>query len=87
MDHDMIVLSLAPWAVLPAIVCPASQSSQLFSTVSRTRLVYSLRLSLYRLLASTLAGLEVFGSLSRLSSHLSEITLNTLRDHQDPPGR
>lgn len=43
-----------------------SQSSQLFSTVSFTLLVYSLRLSLYRLEASTLAGDEVFGSLSRL---------------------
>lgn len=43
-----------------------SQSSQLFSTVSFTRLVYSLRLSLYRFEASTLAGDEVFGSLSRL---------------------
>lgn len=43
-----------------------SQSSQLFSTVSRTRFVYSLRLSLYRFEASTLAGEEVFGSLSRL---------------------
>lgn len=43
-----------------------SQSSQLFSTVSFTRLVYSLRLSLYRFEASTLAGEEVFGSLSRL---------------------
>jgi hypothetical protein len=43
-----------------------AQSSQLFSTVSRTLLVYSLRLSLYRLLASTFAGLLVFGSLSKL---------------------
>lgn len=44
----------------------SSQSSQLFSTVSLTRFVYSLRLSLYRFEASTLAGEEVFGSLSRL---------------------
>ena len=43
-----------------------AQSSQLFSTVSRTRLVYSLRLSLYRFDASTLAGDPVFGSLSKL---------------------
>lgn len=43
-----------------------NQSSQLFSTVSRTRFVYSLRLSLYRFEASTLAGEEVLGSLSRL---------------------
>ena len=43
-----------------------SQSSQLFSTVSFTRFVYSLRLSLYRLEASTLAGEEVLGSFSRL---------------------
>lgn len=42
------------------------QSSQLFSTVSRTRLVYSFRLSLYKLEASTLAGEPVLGSLSRL---------------------
>lgn len=44
----------------------APQSSQLFSTVSRTRLVYSLRFSLYRFDASTLAGDEVFGSFNRL---------------------
>ena len=43
-----------------------SQSSQLFSTVSRTLLVYSLRLSLYRFEASTFAGDPVLGSLSRL---------------------
>ena len=43
-----------------------SQSSQLFSTVSFTRLVYSLRLSLYKFEASTLAGEEVLGSLRRL---------------------
>lgn len=42
------------------------QSSQLFSTVSRTRLVYSLRFSLYRFDASTLAGDDVFGSFKRL---------------------
>lgn len=42
------------------------QSSQLFSTVSRTRLVYSLLLSLYKFEASTLAGEPVFGSLRRL---------------------
>lgn len=42
------------------------QSSQLFSTVSLTLLVYSLRLSLYRLDASTLAGEPVLGSLSKL---------------------
>jgi len=43
-----------------------TQSSQLFSTVSRTRLVYSLRFSLYKFDASTLAGDDVFGSLSKL---------------------
>lgn len=42
------------------------QSSQLFSTVSRTLLVYSLRLSLYKFEASTFAGDPVFGSLSKL---------------------
>jgi hypothetical protein len=42
------------------------QSSQLFSTVSRTRLVYSLRFSLYRFDASTLAGDDVLGSFSKL---------------------
>lgn len=42
------------------------QSSQLFSTVSLTRLVYSFRLSLYSVDASTLAGDEVLGSLRRL---------------------
>ena len=42
------------------------QSSQLFSTVSRTRFVYSLRLSLYRFEASTFAGEPVLGSLRRL---------------------
>ncbi len=44
-----------------------NQSSQLFSTVSRTRFVYSLRLSLYRFEASTFAGEEVLGSLSKLA--------------------
>jgi hypothetical protein len=44
----------------------SDQSSQLFSTVSRTLLVYSLRLSLYRFEASTFAGDPVFGSLSKL---------------------
>lgn len=47
-----------------------SQSSQLFSTVSRTRLTYSLRLSLYRFEASTLAGDDVLGSFRRLHSTL-----------------
>jgi len=49
------------------------QSSQLFSTVSRTLLVYSLRLSLYRLDASTFAGDPVFGSLSKLKQNPSSI--------------
>lgn len=48
------------------IITNFSQSSQLFSTVSFTRFVYSLRLSLYRFEASTLAGEEVLGSLRRL---------------------
>ena len=52
--------------VVCSIVLLAGQSSQLFSTVSLTLLVYSLRLSLYRLEASTFAGDPVFGSLSRL---------------------
>ena len=42
-----------------------AQSSQLFSTVSRTRFVYSFLLSLYRFDASTLAGDEVLGSFRR----------------------
>jgi hypothetical protein len=42
------------------------QSSQLFSTVSLTRLVYSFMFSRYRLEASTLAGEFVLGSLSKL---------------------
>jgi hypothetical protein len=50
----------------PIFISTALQSSQLFSTVSRTRLVYSLRFSLYRFDASTLAGEEVLGSFSRL---------------------
>lgn len=45
---------------------PHDHSSQLFSTVSLTRLVYSRRLSLKRLDASTFAGEEVFGSFSKL---------------------
>ena len=43
-----------------------AQSSQLFSTVSFTLFVYSLRLSLYRFDASTFAGELVFGSFSKL---------------------
>ena len=46
--------------------CQLSQSIQLFSTVSRTRLVYSFMFSRYRLDASALAGELVLGSLSRL---------------------
>lgn len=42
------------------------QSSQLFSTVSLTRFVYSFLLSLYKLEASTLAGELVLGSFKRL---------------------
>lgn len=69
------------------------QSSQLFSTVSRTRLVYSLRLSLYRLLASTFAGLEVFGSFNKLShntpqsAHIIQPTSSThdTRTHNPLP--
>jgi hypothetical protein len=51
-----------------------AQSSQLFSTVSRTRFVYSLRFSLYKLDASTLAGDDVFGSLSKLLSSVLPVT-------------
>lgn len=70
------------------------QSSQLFSTVSRTLFVYSFRLSLYRLLASTFAGEEVLGSFSRLreknsSQHphfniLYTIPKSTPRSHSTP---
>ena len=68
------------------------QSSQLFSTVSRTRFVYSFRFSLYRLDASTFAGDDVLGSFSRLwtcqcllaislhvQSHTSEYSSRLLR--------
>jgi hypothetical protein len=46
------------------------QSSQLFSTVSLTLLVYSFLLSLYKFDASTFAGDPVFGSFSRLEPKL-----------------
>lgn len=49
----------------------ASQSSQLFSTISLTRLLYSRLLSLYKLDASTFAGEEVLGSFRRLAGNVS----------------
>ena len=70
--------SLYPWLnsqlvvrstgqIHPNHITQALQSSQLFSTISRTRLLYSLPLSLYKFDASTLAGDDVFGSGSRLN--------------------
>lgn len=60
-------------------------SSQLASTVSRTFFVYSLRFSLYRFEASTLAGDDVLGSFSRLS-HRQLFTLHqSLSSTRNPP--
>jgi hypothetical protein len=50
-------------------------SSQLFSTDSRTRFVYSFLLSLYRFEASTLAGELVLGSCRRLETFISTVYL------------
>lgn len=52
-----------------------NQSSQLFSTVSFTRFVYSFRFSLYRFDASTFAGDEVLGSFKRLRVVSSTVLL------------
>jgi hypothetical protein len=62
------VLTYPSTQTSPSHPCDPStpQSSQLFSTVSLTLFTYSFRLSLYKLLASTFAGLLVFGSFSKL---------------------